>query len=183
MKTICISKKRHIGERLRYLRGDISQTDMAKQLQVTQSYLSQVELGKKVPSLETLLYLAERQHTTVGFLLGETNDPSPASDQSQMTELLQSEVPSIFRMLQNSEVRATKLTDATVSAVTLLALLKDKLTSDRETFTAQETDLLRSLLEICTSAINCSNKSDTPPTDIATPQKEKQTTVSESPVA
>ena len=172
MKTICISKKRHIGERLRYLRGDISQTDMAKQLQVTQSYLSQVELGKKVPSLETLLYLAEQQHTTVGFLLGETNDPSPAADQDNLSELLQSEVPSVFSMLRNAAAN-TEWTDTTISAVTLLALLKDKLTSGRETLVSQEKELLCSLLDMCTRILNDAGNADAPLTDTSLQQKEK----------
>ena len=71
------SRKRNIGKRLRLLRGDTSQTERARQLQVTQPYLSQVEMGKRLPSLEMLLYLAKEQHTTVGFLLGETDNRLP----------------------------------------------------------------------------------------------------------
>lgn len=54
------------------LRGDVSQTARANELGVTQSYLSQIERGVRLPSLELLLYLSEKQGTTVGYLLGET---------------------------------------------------------------------------------------------------------------
>ena len=51
---------REIGLRIRGLRGDMRQEDIASQLGVSQGQLSKVERGKVAPTLEILMGLAIR---------------------------------------------------------------------------------------------------------------------------
>lgn len=51
---------REIGLRIRALRGDVRQEDLALQLGVSQGQLSKVERGKVAPTLEILSGLATR---------------------------------------------------------------------------------------------------------------------------
>lgn len=62
-----------VAERIRGLRGDKTQNEVAEVLHITQSYLSEIERGKKVPSKALLLDIAKIFNTTVSYLLGETN--------------------------------------------------------------------------------------------------------------
>lgn len=62
-----------IAQRIRDLRGDKTQNEVAEVLHITQSYLSELERGKKVPSKALLLDIAKIFNTTVSYLLGETN--------------------------------------------------------------------------------------------------------------
>ncbi len=54
------SELREIGLRIRALRGDTRQEDLASQLGVSQGQLSKVERGKVAPTLEILLGLATK---------------------------------------------------------------------------------------------------------------------------
>jgi transcriptional regulator with XRE-family HTH domain len=47
---------------------------LASSIQVSASFLSQVETGKAVPSLATLKKLADALHTTIGKLVGEDKE-------------------------------------------------------------------------------------------------------------
>ena len=49
---------REIGSRIRGLRGDMQQEELASQLGVSQGQLSKVERGKAPPTLEILLGVA-----------------------------------------------------------------------------------------------------------------------------
>jgi transcriptional regulator with XRE-family HTH domain len=51
---------REIGLRIRGLRGDMRQEELAAQLGVSQGQLSKVERGKVAPTLEILLGVATR---------------------------------------------------------------------------------------------------------------------------
>ena len=62
-----------IAQRIRELRGNRTQNEVAEVLHITQSYLSELERGKKVPSKALLLDIAKIFNTTVSYLLGETN--------------------------------------------------------------------------------------------------------------
>lgn len=62
-----------IAARIRRLRGEKTQNEVAKKLHITQSYLSEIERGKKTPSKALLLDIARTFDTTVSYLLGETN--------------------------------------------------------------------------------------------------------------
>ena len=62
------------------LRGKRSQAETAAQMCITQSYLSCLERGKKIPSNQILSIIAEVYDTTVGYLLGETDDPQASRE-------------------------------------------------------------------------------------------------------
>lgn len=63
-----------IGSRIRALRGDILQEDLAGYLHIRQGQLSKIERGKAAPNVEMLLLLSERFHKTVDWILGGEGD-------------------------------------------------------------------------------------------------------------
>jgi len=66
----------NFGKRLATLRKEhkLSQSDLAKQLSTSVSVISRYERGEMIPSVSTALRLAELLTTTVGYLLGETEN-------------------------------------------------------------------------------------------------------------
>jgi transcriptional regulator with XRE-family HTH domain len=61
-----------IGLRIKGLRGDMRQEDLAVQLGVSQGQLSKVERGKIAPTLEMLLALANRFSKSLNWIVGGT---------------------------------------------------------------------------------------------------------------
>jgi transcriptional regulator with XRE-family HTH domain len=51
---------RAIGSRIRALRGDILQEDLALKIGISQGQLSKIEGGRLAPSVETLVRLADQ---------------------------------------------------------------------------------------------------------------------------
>ena len=66
-------------ERMTQLRGRRSQGDAARELGITQAYLSEIERGKKTPSYPVLMNIAATYNTSVAYLLGEVESPEPLS--------------------------------------------------------------------------------------------------------
>ncbi len=64
------------GKRIAILRKEIglSQTDLANQLNTSVSVVSRYELDKMTPSVDTAKKIAELLNTSVGYLLGETDN-------------------------------------------------------------------------------------------------------------
>jgi transcriptional regulator with XRE-family HTH domain len=63
-----------IGSRIKILRGEALQEELAAYLRIRQGHLSKMERGKSAPSLEVLLLLSERFHRSVDWILrGEGN--------------------------------------------------------------------------------------------------------------
>ena len=63
-----------IGSRIRTLRGEALQEELAAYLHIRQGHLSKIETGKSAPSIEVLLLLSERFHRSVDWILrGEGN--------------------------------------------------------------------------------------------------------------
>ena len=62
----------NIGEKIKKLRTEkfMTQTELAGN-QITRNMLSLIEKGKAVPSLQTLLYLAEKLKVSAGYLLAD----------------------------------------------------------------------------------------------------------------
>ncbi len=58
-----------IGQRIRELRGDVSQDDFGPWLGISQSQLSKIELGKLPPSIEVLLQLRKRFNRPIDWIL------------------------------------------------------------------------------------------------------------------
>lgn len=68
---------REFAERLRALRKEagFSQAKFGKMLNKTRNNISQYELGKRHPDLETLKKIADLFQTTADYLLGRTDHP------------------------------------------------------------------------------------------------------------
>ena len=63
-----------IGSRIRTLRGEALQEELAAYLHIRQGQLSKIERGKSAPSIEVLLLLSKRFHRSVDWILrGEVN--------------------------------------------------------------------------------------------------------------
>jgi len=63
-----------IGARIKKLRGDAFQEELAAYLHVSQGHLSKIERGKIAPSLEMLILLSDKFRKSVDWILrGEGN--------------------------------------------------------------------------------------------------------------
>jgi len=73
------------GENLRTLRErhDMTQESLGKLLNVTQSTIAYYESGKKQPTLETLIIIADYFEVSTDYLLNRTNFVSTASEISK----------------------------------------------------------------------------------------------------
>jgi len=58
-----------IGSRVRKLRGDIFQEEMAEYLGISQGQLSKIERGKRAPTIEILLFLSDRFRKSIDWIL------------------------------------------------------------------------------------------------------------------
>lgn len=61
-------------------RNRLTQSDLAKVLNVTQAAVGNWELGKRDPDYDTLSRIADYFHVSVDYLLGRSDDPAPESD-------------------------------------------------------------------------------------------------------
>jgi transcriptional regulator with XRE-family HTH domain len=58
-----------IGERIRELRGEILQEELAEHLGISQGQLSKIECGKMGPTIETLVRLSDRFGKTLDWIV------------------------------------------------------------------------------------------------------------------
>lgn len=65
-----------LAHRLKLLRGDRSQREVAEALQVTRSAYSMYEIGERTPDEALLVRMADYFGVTTDFLLGRTQDPN-----------------------------------------------------------------------------------------------------------
>lgn len=106
--------KRTIGERVRALReeeakrttGGFSQYDLADALtaagcQISQGMIGHIEIGRKLPSLQTFVALAEYFGTSLDFLAGRTTNPSSiaAIDEDLQTGGISGRLGAIYKAL------------------------------------------------------------------------------------
>jgi transcriptional regulator with XRE-family HTH domain len=64
-----------VGERLKKLRGNMTQEDIAKFLGISRARYSHYENGRSEPDNETLKKLADFFNVTTDYLLGRTDSP------------------------------------------------------------------------------------------------------------
>jgi HTH-type transcriptional regulator, competence development regulator len=64
-----------VGERLKKLRGNMTQEDIAKFLGISRARYSHYENGRSEPDNETLKKLADFFNVTTDYLLGRTDEP------------------------------------------------------------------------------------------------------------
>ena len=69
--------KEIISKRLKETRikNNLSQADVAGELNITQAAIAQYEAGKSMPSPEILFWYAKRFNTSLDYLFGLTDDP------------------------------------------------------------------------------------------------------------
>ncbi|MED0739050.1 helix-turn-helix transcriptional regulator [Aneurinibacillus thermoaerophilus] len=95
-----------IGSRLRQMRKrkNWTQTELADAIYTTKAAISHYELERSTPSKEMLVLLADVLETSVDFLLGRTDNPSPLQKEPQNIKLLENlaqQNPNIRIHLQN----------------------------------------------------------------------------------
>jgi len=66
-----------LADRLRGLRGTESQTAFAARFGLKQAIYSHYETGRKKPSLEVLVEMAQKLGATTDYLLGLSDEPPP----------------------------------------------------------------------------------------------------------
>jgi len=58
-----------VGSRIRTLRGNILQEELAAYLDISQGHLSKIERGKIAPTLEALVLLSTKFHKTIDWII------------------------------------------------------------------------------------------------------------------
>lgn len=79
-----------LPERLALLRKKKNKTqeDMAKLLGITRPAYTAYETGRRQPDYGTLINLADYFNTTLDYLLGRTDDPSPLNENGQFPDVI-----------------------------------------------------------------------------------------------
>ena len=67
-----------LGARLKYLRGDISQTELAKLLKVDRSTIASWEINRREPDLAMLAQIADMFNVSIDWLAGRNSRAIPA---------------------------------------------------------------------------------------------------------
>ena len=78
------------------VKRNITQVDLAKQIDVKQETISAYESGKAVPSAEALIKIADYLNTSTDYLLGRIDDDSPLSGFN-----IKEMNPKTYKMLNN----------------------------------------------------------------------------------
>ena len=67
-------KYRKIGAKIKFYRQlkNIGQTDLAGQVGITSQYLSKIECGKQMPSLQVLLLIADKLEIDAAALISDS---------------------------------------------------------------------------------------------------------------
>lgn len=78
------------------IKRNITQVDLAKQIDVKQETISAYESGKALPSADALVKIADYLNTSTDYLLGRINDDSPLSGFN-----IKEMNPKTYKMLNN----------------------------------------------------------------------------------
>lgn len=99
-----MSTKVIIGKRLKELRekAKLSQADIAKELNVTQSSIAQYEIGRNCPNEDILVWYADRFNSSLDYIFGRTNanaafDPNDFKEGSKNYDSLKEVVQNILK--------------------------------------------------------------------------------------
>ena len=80
-----------VGKLIRYyrLKSRITQEELAFRINSTPAYISNLETGKKKPSLDKLMQIAEALNVTVNdFIYDPLHNPPPNSASEQLSKIL-----------------------------------------------------------------------------------------------
>jgi len=72
-----------ISQKIREMRGSLTQTEFAQETGVNRALISQYESGDRKPSLCSLEKLADYGRVTVDYLLGRNNAPTHKLDKEE----------------------------------------------------------------------------------------------------
>lgn len=103
-----------IGARIRYLRvtNNMLQRELAEKINVNNNTLSQYESGKRIPSDEIKLRIANIFGVSMDYLLGMSNDPGTPPDDDTKSRI-SSRVPALIvtkiAMLATSNASAAQI--------------------------------------------------------------------------
>ncbi len=78
------------------IKRNITQVDLAKQIDVKQETISAYESSKALPSADALIKIADYLNTSTDYLLGRINDDSPLSGFN-----IKEMNPKTYKMLNN----------------------------------------------------------------------------------
>lgn len=78
------------------VKRNITQVDLAKQIDVKQETISAYESGKALPSADALIKIADYLNTSTDYLLGRIDDDSPLSGFN-----IKEMNPKTYKMLNN----------------------------------------------------------------------------------
>ena len=69
------NKYRQIGAKIKYYRQlkDIDQTKLENMVGISPQYLSKIECGKQMPSIQVLLLIAEKLSIDAAYLISDRN--------------------------------------------------------------------------------------------------------------
>ena len=83
-----MNRKIIIGKRLKELRekAKMSQGDVAKELNLTQSAIAQYEMGRNCPNEDILVWYADRFNSTLDYIFGRTNANTTQYDPNDFQE-------------------------------------------------------------------------------------------------
>lgn len=83
----------NVGERIKALRQDSKLTlrELSQKVDISISFLSDIENGRSNPSLERLKDIAKALDTTTSYLLGEEPTPTPESSSDVINEALKND--------------------------------------------------------------------------------------------
>ena len=107
------TSRESIGTRLREIRGDLTQQEFADKLDLSRSYVSDVERGRSYPSIPFLVAIAANCDTSLDWLLTGEEDATQyktrllVKEEQEQTELLQLvEKLKQIHMVVDGELRA-----------------------------------------------------------------------------
>lgn len=95
-----------ISERIRYLRerSNLTQSDLAKRLNITRSSVNAWEMGISVPATSTIVQLSEIFHVSTDYLLLENRNP----DMINIGKLNEEERNILFSLLSYFQAQKTE---------------------------------------------------------------------------
>lgn len=96
-----------LGVRIRNLRenGRLTQLELSKQLNVSNTTLSQYESGQRIPSDDIKIKIAEFFNVSVDYLLGKTDTKTKAAQDGPPLSQEQKELLSIISDLPSDDIK------------------------------------------------------------------------------
>ncbi len=119
-----------LGERIRYLRGDMTQSEFADILRIKQAMISRYEANKETPSPKVLLRIAQFSNRTIEWLLTGSDTLSPRGGEEEIQRLGAKTTKQMTREdlmnVAGGYIRDTRLPEAEDFATMMKELFADR---------------------------------------------------------